>query len=197
MNDAGLREGWYLMSPRDVEIELRRWREEGASEPSNAVALTQAEAMSYRDAGNVPDELDRSLRLVLIVSSTEELLALDDKRLVHEPDVHQAPTWRRDGSRPINVVPLRRHGVAGPTLEAWTDDEDMARLESEWRATGRVRGIAVDAGIRGFVYKTVVALERAEREVTAASITDSLRRWLAPEDVERVRAGLDPPRDER
>ena len=190
MNDRPLAEGWYLMSARDLEIELRRWRGGSGVEPSNAVALSSEDALSFRNAGNLPDGWGRSLRLVLIVSSAEDLGRLDQKRLSFEPDAHDAPKWRREGSRPINVVPLRTAGVASSSLRSWEDDPDMAALEEEWSRTGTVRGIGVDAEVRGFVYKTVVALERDGREVTVSSITASLERWLDVVDVERVRAGL-------
>jgi len=194
MTDLSLADGWYLMSAEDLEVELRRWRHPNAeTRPSNAIRLDTSSALEYRDAGNLPDELDRSLRLVLILASAEELLALDQKRLIYEPDHHEAPSWRREGSRPVNVVPLRTADVTTEPVESWTDDAQMAALEREWEASGCVRGIGVAPEVRGFVYKTVLALESAGRPVTVEGITDSLQRWLSPPDVQRVRDGLDGP----
>jgi hypothetical protein len=182
------------MSPRDLEIELRRWRGARDVEPSNASPMEREEALAYRDSGNLPDALDRSLRIVIVVSSNAELMNLDSRRLTFEPDAHQAPSWRREGSRPINVVPLRREGVAASGLDSWADDPAMASMEDRWARTGMVGGIQVSAEVRGFVFKTVVALERAGVPVTVDAITDSLSRWLSAEDVARVAAGLQEPR---
>lgn len=192
MNDEVLREGWYLMSPADLEIELRRFRsEEGPAEPSNAVALETDEALRYRNAGNLPDEAGRSLRLVLRVDSAEELRSLDVKRARYEPDHHDAPNWRRPGSKPVNVVPLRAPGIEIAPPEAWMDDEVMADLERAWLEDGRVLGVRVPAEYRGFVYKTAAALHRAGRPVTVGTIVDSLKRWLGPEDVDDIRLALE------
>ena len=179
------------MSTRDLEIELRRWRGDEDAPPSNALALPLEDALAYRNGGNVPDELDRTLRLVLHVNDPSDLTYLQDKRLAFEPDFHDAPTWRRDGSRPVNVVPLRSDTATGPGLEAWWDDDAIAALEQEWRRSGRVAGVVVPAEYRAFVYKTVLSLRAAGRPVTKRTIVASIARWLAPEDVERVAAALD------
>lgn len=192
MNDEVLREGWYLMSPADLEVELRRFRSKGGPvEPSNAIALETDQALRYRDAGNLPDELGRSLRLVLRVDSAEELRSLDAKRARYEPDHHDAPNWRRPGSKPINVVPFRAPAIEIAPTDAWLDDEDMADLERTWLHEGRVFGVRVPGAYRGFVYKTAAALHRAGRPVTVGTIIDSLRRWLEPEDVEAIRRALE------
>ena len=186
-----LREGWYLMSPRDVEIELRRLRSGVETEPSHAVPLEMRAALRYRDEGNLPDELDRSLRLVLYVESAADLLALDRKRARFEPDHHEAPRWRRPGSRPVNVIPVRKHDIAPRSIGTWLDDEDVGAMERRWLVDGTVAGIRVPAEYRSFVYKTALALEASGRAVTISSITDSLERWLPPEDVERIRSALE------
>lgn len=189
---AVLREGWYLMSTRDLELELRRWRDPGADvPPSNALPLGNEEALAYRNAGNLPDELGRTLRLVLIVDNTGELRALDRKRLAYEPDVHEPPRWRREGSRPVNVVPLRRPGVpAAAPPEGWWSDSVMGEYERSWRATGEVEGLRVPGEWRGFVFKTVAALRAAGRPVTVDTVVGSVARWLRPPDLERLERAL-------
>ena len=54
----------------------------------------------------MPDEDGRSLRIVLHVRDALDVRRLSERRLAFEPDFHEAPTWRREGSKPINVVPL-------------------------------------------------------------------------------------------
>ncbi len=186
-----LREGWYLMSTSDLERELARWRDPSADRgPSNALRLSVEEALAYRNAGNLPDDDGRSLRLVLYVDGPEDLSALQRKRVLYEPDFHDAPRWRREGSKPVNVVPLRKPGVAPSPPEAWWEERDLAALEEEWRTSGRVGGLVVPAEYRGFVYKTVLALKAVGREVTADSVADSIARWLPPFEADRIRAAL-------
>ncbi|MGH2789121.1 MAG: hypothetical protein ACRDJV_14650 [Actinomycetota bacterium] len=185
---TGLREGWYLMSVRDLEIELARGR--GASSgKSNAKPLGRQEALAYRNAGNLPDELDRSLRLVLLIEDADDLVELDTKRRAYEPDFLEAPTWRRTGSMPVNVVPLGG-GARPPKTSAWWEQPDLARLEDEWAATGKVAGIAVPAPYRGFVYKTVLGLQRAGQDVTVDTIADSIARWTLAAEAEEIRTAL-------
>jgi hypothetical protein len=186
VNDERLREGWYLMSAADLEVELRRYRE-GTAEPSNAMSLGIDDALRYRDAGNIPDDLGRSLRLVLEVDTIEALRSIDSRRARFEPDHHTSPTWRRPGSKPVNVVPLRSSEVVVEAGESWLDDADMAEMERDWLSDGRVEGLAVPGEYRSFIYKTVLSLRRAGQPVTMDSITDSLERWLAPADVGRIR----------
>jgi hypothetical protein len=184
-----LEEGWYLMDTRSLERELIRWRTGDGPEGQEIVALSSDEALDFRNAGNVPDELGRTLRLVLRVDTEADLRDLDSKRLRYEPDYLDPPTWRRAGSKPVNVVPLRPPDVAG-SPKPWWEDEAMARLESEWQATGRVAGIAVPAEYRSFVYKTVVALQRVEREVTVDSVAGAIERWVSPEQADEIRTAL-------
>ena len=186
-----LSEGWYLMSTGDLERELKRVRDQaGDVEPSSALKVSVEEALEYRNAGNVPDEKGRTLRLVLHVDSPEDLNFLQQKRLIFEPDFHEPPKWRREGSKPVNVIPLRRPGVAPGTSQAWWEERDLGALEREWSATGRIAGLAVPAAYRGFVYKTVLALRAAGRDVTADSVADSIARWLPREEAEQLRAAL-------
>jgi hypothetical protein len=174
------------MSTRDLERELARWRDPGAgAPPSEALALSVEDALAYRDAGNLPDWKGRTLRLVLFARDLDEVRALGRKRARYEPDYHEAPSWRREGSVPVNVVPLRSPGVAGDP-SPWWESGDVAGLEAEWRATGRIAGLAVPAEYRGFVLKTVVALREAGRPVDADSVSASLARWLSPEDARAV-----------
>lgn len=185
-----MEEGWYLMSTRDLEVELAR--DAGRDDPrrSRAKRLTTEEALAYRDAGNLPDEQGRSLRLVLRIEDQSDLLSLDAKRLDFEPDYHQAPTWRRKGSKPVNVVPLRGPEVAGPRRSAWWQQSDLAELEEAWQERGEVVGVKVPAAYRGFVYKTVLMLRAADAEVTVDAIVDSIARWVPARDVEEIRAAL-------
>ena len=180
------------MSVSDLERELARHR--GAHvPPSNAVHLSPQEGLAYRNTGNLPDELGRSLRLVLHVRDRDDIASLDKRRALYEPDHHDAPTWRREGSKPVNVVPLRivdeEDGTArevGP----WWEDPEVAELEREWQRAGTIAGLRVPGEYRSFVYKTVIALRKAQREITADSVVDSVSRWLPPQDAERLRAAL-------
>lgn len=180
-----LREGWYLMSTADLEKELARRRGGGSTSVSEAVPLSIDEALAYRNAGNLPDERGRTLRLVLFARDLDEVRALGTKRLQFEPDYHSAPEWRREGSAPVNVVPLRGPGVAGDP-SPWWESEDVARLEAEWRDTGRIAGLPVPAEYRGFVLKTVASLREAGITVDVDTVGASLARWLAPEQVQEV-----------
>ena len=179
------------MSATDLEVELRAWREPGAAfPPSSSVALGTEEALSIRDDGNLPDEHGRTLRLVLIVDRSEPGL-IERERLRFEPDFHEAPEWRREGSKPVNVVPLSPAGAGRrEPLDAWWEDPAMGALEEEWRGSGAVAGLSIPEEWRGFVFKTISSLRAAGREVTVDSIADSVARWLAPEEVARLRTAL-------
>ena len=61
-----MREGWYLMSTRELEQLLAAWRLSDR-DAEFGVPLTVEQALAHRNAGNVPDDHDRSLRLVLFV----------------------------------------------------------------------------------------------------------------------------------
>lgn len=179
------------MSAADLEVELRAWRDRGAEvPPSDAVALGIQEALAFRDRGNLPDERGRTLRLILVVDRSEPGL-IERERLRFEPDFHEAPTWRREGSRPVNVIPLPIPDASDKEpLEAWWEDPAMGALEAEWRSTGGVGGLAIPEEWRGFAFKTISSLRASGREVTVDSIADSVARWLAPGEVERLRAAL-------
>ena len=182
-------EGWYLLNTAELE-ELLATRRAGEERlPEGARNLSQEEALAYRAAGNLPDEQDRSLRLVLRVDSDEDLRDLESKRARFEPDYLDAPTWRRAGSRPVNVVPLRAEEVHGAP-QPWFEDPALAALEREWQETGRVAGVIVPEDYRSFVFKTVLSLRRAGRDVTAAAIADGVTRWLSESDAQKVRAAL-------
>jgi hypothetical protein len=184
-------EGWYLMNLDELERELRRAREPGRGPPSGARRLSTQEALARRDAGNVPDEHGRTLRLVLHVAHPPQAGEIERKRLLFEPDFHEATGWRRPGSAPVNVVPLRvsRRRRAQPP-RAWLDDARIAPLEAEWRAAGTIAGLRVPGELRGFVFKTVVALQDAGKEITAESVSASIARWVRPEDAALIRAAL-------
>ncbi|HEX2236602.1 MAG TPA: hypothetical protein VHK89_10030 [Actinomycetota bacterium] len=185
-----LEEGWYLMSAAEVEAELARLRD--PSRPATgARRLSSQDALARRDAGNVPDGEGRSLRLVLHNDRPGVPGAVEARRLRFEPDYHDAPRWRRHGSVPVTVVPLavgpRR---SSPAPESWLDDPALAALESEWRATGAVAGLAVPPDLRGFVFKTVLALRAGGVEVSPATVSDSIARWVPPHVAEEIRAAL-------
>jgi hypothetical protein len=182
-------DGWYLMTADEVVREAERWKRDPDSAFSGFTRLSVADALAYRDAGNLPDDSGRSLRLVIAVDPDAGVDSVSAKRLQFEPDFHAAPEWRVPGSKPVNVVPLRaRSGSRGS--ENWWDDPKIAPLEAEWKASGTVDGLPVPGDFRGFVYKTVIALRAAGREVTADSVADSVARWLGPLDVERLRNAL-------
>ncbi|MGH2699242.1 MAG: hypothetical protein ACRDJL_08600 [Actinomycetota bacterium] len=183
----GLSDGWYLMSTEELERELARWRApERSAKESPAQRLTTAEALAFRNAGNLPDERDRTLRLILRIDDTEDLKRLDERRQEFEPDYHAAPRWRREGSRPINVVPLRRPGVAPVADGAWWENPDLAELEREFDRRGTAAGIQIPGEYRGFIFKTILALRAQGLEVTPEAISDSIARWLPRDDAARI-----------
>ncbi|MFN2388454.1 MAG: hypothetical protein ABR575_02430 [Actinomycetota bacterium] len=187
-----LEEGWYLLSTAELERALLGAGAGSAApdpETSSARRLTVAQALAYRDAGNLPDAEARSLRLVLHVADREDLETLQSKRLAYEPDFHDAPRWRRPGSRPVNVVPIRIAPIAPASGAPWWEQPELAELEQEWHDTGTVSGLRVPAAYRGFVFKTVLALRSADAEITADSVADSIARWL-PDEAEAIRAAL-------
>lgn len=188
-----LEEGWYLMSTSELEHELRRVRSpEEPLPPSGAIQLDSDEALAFRDAGNLPDEHGRTLRLVLHAGSSEAG-SLDAKRLAFEPDYLDRPRWRREGSRPVNLVPLRPPDGADPgTPEAgpWWEEPAVAGLEEEWRRTGAVAGMAIPGEIRSFVFKTVLVLRAARRPVNPDSVGDAISRWLRADQAEQIRRQL-------
>ena len=186
-----MREGWYLMSNDDLENELARWRGDEKRPPSRAQQLSIEDALTFRNQGNVPDELGRWLRLVLRVDDELDLSDLERKRLHYEPDFLKAPSWRRPGSKPVNVVPLRAPDVAGSGAAEWWADPEMAEMEAQWVRTGAVDGVVIPEQYRSFVYKTVALLRHTGTPVTVAAITGSISRWLDPEHAERVRVALD------
>ncbi len=185
-----IEEGWYLMNTEELEQELARFRGDRA-EPSMALKLTTSEALAYRNAGNLADDHGRRLRLVLRVRDATDLGALDEKRLAFEPDYHDAPAWRVEGSKPVNVVPLRDPGIEPVTADAWWEQPEVAALESEWRKLGAIDGVPIPADYRGFVFKTILSLRAAGRPITRDSIVASIARWLDPSTTSEVSAALE------
>ena len=180
------------MSTADLEAELDRHRlPDEPARPSNARRLTIREALAYRAAGNIPDEMDRTLRLVLMIERDGDLTSIDATRRLYEPDYHERPSWRAEGSAPVNVVPLRSPGVRGKTDTAWWNEPALAALEAEWKEHGTIAGLEVPADYRGFVFKTVVALRAAGLAVTAASVADSIERWVEPSQADEIRSALE------
>jgi hypothetical protein len=184
-----LEEGWYLMSTQDLERELARWRGDRSQSSGNVLRITIEDALAYRSRGNLPDDKGRSLRLVLLVENEDDLEGLARKRLIWEPDYHSAPDWRREGSRPVNVVPLRRPRRVS-TEVPWWEMPGVKELDQEWSAHGTVAGLKTPAELRGFVYKTVLALRAAGKQITPDAVADSISRWLPHEEAERIRAEL-------
>jgi hypothetical protein len=183
------------MSTEGLERELARWRGDPSLPPGDVQRITTEEALAYRNRGNLPDDKGRSLRLVLAVEDRRDLEELARKRLVWEPDYHSPPDWRREGSRPVNVVPLRRPGP--PSTEVpWWEMPGVKELDAEWRKHGTVGGLETPAELRGFVYKTVLSLRAAGKPVTADAVADSIARWLPHDEAERVRAELRRAREE-
>jgi hypothetical protein len=174
------------MSTADLERVLARRRGVDAPAPES-VRLSVPEALAYRDAGNLPDDRGRTLRLVLHVAGPDDLAA---KRSLYEPDYHDAPSWRRPGSRPVNVVPLREPGAGAVAPDAWWEQPELRALEEEWARSGTVAGIVVPAAYRGFVYKTALSLRGAGIEVTPQSLADSIARWVPADEAEQIRAAL-------
>jgi hypothetical protein len=183
-------EGWYLMSTRELE-RMVLWLRSASTEPApEPTRLTIEEALAYRDAGNLPDQHGRTLRLLLHARDRQEVRDLSLRRLLFEPDYHDAPTWRRQGSKPINVVPLWSDHETSEE-HPWWEEPDLAALESEWLTTGGIDGLRIPAAYRGFVYKTILSLRAAGRPVSIDSVADSLARWLAPEEVAEIRSALE------
>jgi len=177
------------MTASELERELARWRGDDVP-PTGAPRLSVESALEFRNAGNRPDADGRTLRLVLHVPNAVSLENLGERRLAFEPDYHDPPSWRRAGSAPVNVVPLRRAGVTGARRRAWWEDEDLAALEQEWSNSGRVAGLNVPAEYRSFVYKTVLALQGAGRPVTVDSVADSIARWVPEAEAGEIRSAL-------
>jgi hypothetical protein len=189
--DGNLAEGWYLMNTPDLERELIRGRlRETTAGIERAMRLTIEEALTFRDAGNVPDEHGRTLRLVLMARNPSEVRELPTRRLLFEPDYLDRPKWRREGSKPVNVVPVGA-GMHVSSQEPWWEEPELAALESDWLATGTVDGLRVPEKYRGFVYKTILTLRGAGREVTIDGIVDSLARWLGPGETVEIRSALE------
>ncbi len=175
------------MSDRDVEIEIARFR--GEDRPaSNASPLSIPDALEFRAAGNIPDEMGRCLRIVL----SDEEMPFEKRRLDFEPDLHAAPTWRREGSRPVTLIPLPSGAgkEVKPEEWRWSDDPAMQALEDEWTRTGGAGGLVIPAEFRGFLFKTIATLQDEGREVTIDSVCSSISRWLSPSDVDRIRSAL-------
>lgn len=172
------------MNTRELERLLAARR--SGEEAEAGIPLTVEQALARRNSGNLPDAEDRSLRLVLMVDEEP----LESKRLRFEPDYHRAPKWRREGSRPVNVVPLRTAGSPKSESVPWWEMPRVQELEEEWRATGLVAGMRVPADYRSFVFKTVIALGDAGEPVTPETVGASIARWLSPEDARRVQVAL-------
>jgi hypothetical protein len=185
-------DGWYMMTTEEVVREVEKWKSEPGSAFKDFARLPISDALSYRNAGNFPDDEGRSLRLVIEVDPQAGVDTVSERRLQFEPDFHNAPNWRRSASRPVNVVPLRaRASSTSPEQEeAWWEDEKVAPLESEWKESGTVAGLPVPGEFRSFVFKTVISLRASGRDVTADSVADSVARWLDPVEADRLRKAL-------
>lgn len=177
------------MTASELERELARWRGEPIA-PTGAPKLSVKAALEFRNAGNLPDADGRTLRLVINVADEGGLENFGLRRGKFEPDYHDPPDWRREGSAPVNVVPLRRAGVKGPRRNPWWEEADLAALEGEWTRSGMVAGLKVPTEYRSFVYKTVLALQGAGRAVTVDSVAGSIARWVPPAEADEIRSAL-------
>jgi hypothetical protein len=184
-----LDEGWYLMNTHELELEIARHRGEDVP-PSSAIPLSISEALAYRNRGNTPDGAGRTLRLVLHIQNRDELKKLGLKRIRFEPDHHERPDWRRPGSVPVNVVPLRVDELGPPHEGAWWEDPELSELENEWRVTGMVAGIKVSGARRGFIFKTVLSLRAAGLAITPESVANSVARWVPQTEAVALRNEL-------
>lgn len=181
-------DGWYLMTTDEIVREAKRWRSDAEGAFRGFETLSIDDALRIRDAGNIPDDRGRSLRLVITVTPDAGVDSVSARRLEFEPDFHEEPTWRREGSKPVNVVPLRRRSEASMDKpEAWWEDAKVAPLEKEWVTRGTISGLSVPGEFRSFVIKTVIALQGSGHEVTEEAVLASVSRWLEPTDVERLR----------
>ncbi len=185
-------DGWYMMTNDEVVREVQRWKADPESAFADFTRLSVSDALSHRNAGNFPDYEGRSLRLVITVDANGGVDQVSEMRAEFEPDFHDAPNWRKPASKPVNVVPLRARASSPGHVEEepWWEDADVAPLEAEWKRSGTVEGLSVPGEFRGFVYKTVIALRAAGREITADSVADSVARWLDPLDADRLRRAL-------
>jgi hypothetical protein len=179
------------MSTAELEQELARWRSGTGAAASGVPRLTIEEALAFRNAGNLPDEHGRWLRLVLRVEDEDALLTIGERRLRFEPDFHDPPVWRRAGSKPVNIVPLRRADVRGPATRPWWEQPELAELEAEWQATGAVGSLRIPGELRHFVFKTILALRAAGAEVTPERVAGSIARWTPPQDAALIEAALE------
>ena len=178
------------MTAAEVEGELRSIDDPAVAGPvTGAVPLPQEDALAFKRAGNLPDDQGRTLRLVIRAEGTDPE-SIARRRVLFEPDYHDAPAWRRPGSKPVNVIPRPAGRSGGDGPQAWWEDPAMEALETEWRERGTAGGVKVPGEYRSFVFKTVAALRAADREVTAATIADSIARWVPEPDAAEIRTAL-------
>lgn len=177
------------MTAAEVEAELPHIDDPSIQGPVTDVPhLDRAEALEFKRAGNLPDAEGRTLRLVIRAESGEPE-AVARRRVLFEPDYHEAPSWRKPGSKPINVIPLRPRAT-GAASGTWWEDPTMSELESEWQQHGTAAGVKVPGAYRSFVFKTVAALRASGVAVSADAIADSIARWVPPDDAAEIRAAL-------
>ena len=62
----------------------------------------------------------------------------------------------------------------------------MAELEAQWQRTGAVSGVNIPGDLRGFLFKTILALRAAGKEISVEALSASVSRWLQPDDVARI-----------
>ena len=177
------------MNLEELEQELRRARG-GSAPPSGAPRLSTEQALEFRNSGNLPDASGRSLRLVLHVSEPPQPGALEKRRLEFEPDYHEDPVWRTEASRPVHIVPLRATRRRSSESPAWYEEPHVAELEAEWQRTGAISGVNIPGDLRGFLYKTILALRSAGKAVSVQTLSASVARWLQPDDAARISDAL-------
>ena len=177
------------MTTAELEAELAAMDDPSIEGPvTDAVPLEQEMALAIKQQGNRPDAEGRTLRLVLRAEGPDPE-SIARRRILFEPDYHDAPTWRGPGSKPINVIPLRSPDRSR-LPRAWWEDPVMGELEAEWQDRGTAAGVKVPGDYRSFVFKTIAALRASGRDVSAVAIADSIARWVSEEDAAVIKAAL-------
>ena len=80
---------------------------------SNTRRVTIEGALEFRNAGNLPDEVDRTLGWCFVSRTHRISNGSHERRLEFGPDYQDAPTWRREGSRRQRGVRFVVRGGAG------------------------------------------------------------------------------------
>ena len=98
-------------------------------------------------------------------------------------------TWLNIDEADMSDPTIRRGSTGNPVRRA------QKRLTLGGYDTGGVDGVRIPAQYRSFVYKTIALLRAAGEEVTVATISASIARWVAPDQAEDLRAVLEESND--